>query len=71
MKDIVVKIPEELKFIRQTSEIDWSVLVSKVIKSKLDKIVRLQRIVNKSELSEKDVGEFSDKINASLSQKYL
>ena len=71
MEEICIKIPEELKFVGQTSKIDWSILVSKVIKLKLDKMVRLQKIVNKSELSEKDVEEFSDKINSSLSQKYL
>ena len=71
MEDIIVRIPEELKFVRQVPNIDWSILVSKVIKSKLDKIVRLQRIVNKSKFNEKDVEELSDKVNISLSQRYL
>tara|TARA_B100001971_G_C17765689_1_gene322427 strand:- start:293 stop:511 length:219 start_codon:yes stop_codon:yes gene_type:complete len=71
MDEIVVKIPDELKFVKQTSNIDWSILVGKLIKSKLDEIVELQRGLSKSKLTEKDVQEFSDKINESLSKRYL
>ena len=67
MEDICIKIPEELDFVGQVPNIDWSILVSKLIKSKLDKMTRLQRIVNKSKLSEKDVEE----LQKDVSQKYL
>jgi hypothetical protein len=71
MDEIIIKLPEELKFIKPVPSIGWSILVSKLIKSKLDEMLRLQKIVNKSQLSEKDVEELSDKVNASLSQRYL
>ena len=71
MDEIVVKIPDELMFVKQTSNIDWSILIGKLIKSRLDEIVELQRGLSKSKLTEEDVEEFSDKINESLSKRYL
>lgn len=69
--EVIVKIPEELKFVKQISSIDWSVLVSKLIGFKLEEIMQLQRGLSKSGLTEEDVQEFSDKINSSLSKRYL
>ena len=71
MEDIIVKLPEELRFIRQASNVDWSVLVSKLIRLKLEEIMRLQRGLSKSKLTEEDVEELSDKVNTSLSKRYL
>ena len=71
MSELTIKIPAELEFVEQMPKIDWSILVNQLIKSKLDRVVRLQRIVAKSKLTEKDVEELSDKINESLSQRYL
>jgi len=71
MEDIVIKIPEELNFVKQVPKIDWSILVSRLIKSKIDKITRMKKIVSKSQLTEKDIEDLSERINASLSQKYL
>jgi len=69
--EIKVEIPEELVFIKQTPNIDWSILVSKLIKSKLNEIAELQRGLSKSKFTEEDVEEFTDKINESLSKRYL
>jgi hypothetical protein len=69
--EVVVKIPEELMFVKQISNIDWSVLVSKIIGLKLEEIMQLQKGLSKSGLSEEDVQEFSDKINDSLAKRYL
>jgi hypothetical protein len=71
MEEIRIKIPREVEFVKQVPDIEWSILASKLVKSKLDKIVRLQRIVAKSKFTEKDVEEFSDKINEALSKRYL
>lgn len=71
MEEIRIKIPKELEFIKEVPNIDWSILASKLIKSRLDKITRIERIVSKSELTEKDVEGFTDKINTSLSKRYL
>ncbi|PIN77765.1 hypothetical protein COV15_01375 [Candidatus Woesearchaeota archaeon CG10_big_fil_rev_8_21_14_0_10_34_12] len=71
MGEIRIKIPREVEFVKEVPSIEWSILASKLIKSKLDKIARLQKIVSKSKLTKKDVEEFSDKINESLSRRYL
>ena len=71
MAELKIKIPNEVGFFKQVSDIDWSIFVGKVIKSKLNRIARLQRIVAKSKLTEKDVAEFSDKVNSALSKRYL
>lgn len=71
MEELRIKIPDELGFFKQVSNVDWSILFNKLVKSKLNRIARLQRIVAKSKLTEKDVEELSDKINRSLSKRYL
>ncbi|MBI2106261.1 hypothetical protein HYT56_05515 [Candidatus Woesearchaeota archaeon] len=71
MAELKIKIPEEIGFFKQVSDINWSIVVSKVIKSKLDRIARLQRIVAKSKLAEEDVEELADKVNLALSRRYL
>ena len=71
MAELKIEIPDELEFIKQVPKIDWSILVNKVIKSKLDRIAELQRIVSKSKLTERDAEILSDKINEALSQRYL
>ena len=71
MAEIVVKIPDELSYIRDASDVEWTLLVNKILQEKFDRIARLQRIVSKSKLTEKDVVEFTDKINESLSKNYL
>ena len=70
MAELKIKIPEEIGFFKQVSDIDWSILASKLIKSKLDRISEVQRIVAKSKLTEDDVKEISDEINISLAKRY-
>lgn len=69
--EISVKIPEDLEFLNRLSNIDLSIAASKLLKSKLERVSRFQEIVSKSKLTEKDVEELSDKINKSLSKRYL
>jgi len=71
MEKLNFEIPEDLKFIKRIPGIDWSILINRLVQSKLNRIARLKRIVDKSELTEKDVEKFSNKINTSLSQRYL
>lgn len=68
MTEIRFEIPEELGFIKQVPNIDWSILFNKFIKSKLEEIAELKRGLSKSKLTEENVEEFSDKINEALSK---
>jgi len=71
MTEIRFEIPEELGFIKQIPNIDWSILFNKFIRFRLEEIARLKRGLSKSKLTEEDVEEFSDRINEALSKKYL
>ena len=71
MEEIRIKIPHELEFIKKVPNVDWTILVSKIIRDKLEEIVRLKRGLSKSKLTKKDVEEFTDKINTALSKRYL
>ncbi|PIN91349.1 hypothetical protein COU57_00895 [Candidatus Pacearchaeota archaeon CG10_big_fil_rev_8_21_14_0_10_32_14] len=70
MTKISINLPNELEFIEKIPNIEWTLIIDKLIKEKLDKIAKLQMIINKSNLSEKDVEELSDKINLALSKRY-
>ena len=71
MSELNLEIPEDLEFIKKMPKIDWSLLVSKIIESKLNKISEMKKNLSKSALTEKDVEELSDNINESLSKKYI
>jgi len=70
MTEIKVEIPNELKFIRHVSNVDWSLLFNKIVREELEKTAKLKEIILKSELSEKDVEELTEVINKSISSKY-
>ncbi len=71
MEELIIKISPKLKFIKDVPNIDWSILVNKIISAKLERVFRFQEIISKSKLTEEDVEELSDKINESLSKRYI
>ncbi len=70
MGRIEFEIPKGLEFIEKVPNIDWSILFKKVLKEKLDRILRLKKIINKSKLTEKDVEELSGEFDESLYKRY-
>lgn len=71
MEEISIKIPDDLiKELQSFSNIDKSLLVSRLLKEKLEEISRLKKIVSKSQLTEKKAQEISDEINESLARRY-
>lgn len=78
MTEVSVKIPEELKEFESASPIDWQLVIEKKLKEEFDELVKLRRIVSRSQLTEKDVELLSeevgtalaDAINKSLVKKY-
>ncbi|PIN90145.1 hypothetical protein COU57_04435 [Candidatus Pacearchaeota archaeon CG10_big_fil_rev_8_21_14_0_10_32_14] len=68
--EIKVEIPEDLKFIENVSNLEWNILVSKMLKVNLENISQLKKNLSHSSLTEKDVEEFTNKINISLSKRY-
>lgn len=71
MAEICVKLPDELKEFSDADKSKWQLLLQKKLNTDFDRIARLKRIVSKSKLTKKDVEELSDKINESLSERYL
>ena len=71
MTEVVVKIPEELREeMEEFPEIEWQVVVRKLLKAQLERMLELKAIVAKSELTEKDVGELSVKVDESLARRF-
>ncbi len=70
MTKIEIEIPDELEFVRRVPSINWTVLVSKMLKEKIREIEEIKRIVAKSQLTERDVEEISDEINKNASEHY-
>ena len=70
MDKITFEIPEDLEFIKRMPRVDWNILITKMFEEKLKEISKVKCIISRSKLSEKDVGEFTDKINETLSERY-
>ena len=71
MAKIDIEIPENLEFIRRIPNINWSVLVSKILREKLSEIEEIKRIAAKSKLTDKDAEELSNEINKNAARHYL
>lgn len=71
MPEIIIDLPEDLvKELEQISKLELSLVVSKLLKERLARLARLERIVSKSKLSEEKAREIADGINLSLSKEY-
>ena len=72
MKEITlkIKIPEEINEIAKISESEISLLVNRILKKKLLRIAKIERILSKSKLSEKRAEEIAREISISLSKEY-
>ncbi|MBO3840117.1 MAG: hypothetical protein QXM98_03700 [Thermoproteota archaeon] len=71
MPEVMIDLPEDLvRELEQISKLELSLVVSKLLKERLAKLARLERIVSKSGLSEEKAREIADEINLSLSKEY-
>ncbi len=72
MGNMTLSIPDEVqKEMKQFSEVKWSEVARKAIKERLETLQLAERLSKKSKLSEKDIKEFSKKINASATKRFL
>lgn len=71
MTEVCIRIPEELRQNVQEFGIDFSVLVRRLLMQEMQKLSELRLIVSKSKFTERDVRELSDKIDKSLSQRFM
>lgn len=73
MEEVVLRmqVPEDLASeLREISEVEWSLVINKLMREKLLRLVRLEKIIKRSELSEAKALEISDKLNESLAKRY-
>ncbi len=71
MKEVVVKIPEDIvKEVEGIEKIDISLLVNKLLMERILEVVRVKRILEKSKLTEEKAKEIADEINEALYKRY-
>ncbi len=71
MKEIVVKIPEDVaREVEEIEKIDVSILVNKLLMERVLELARLKKIVEKSKLSEEKAKELADEVNEALYKRY-
>ena len=72
MGNITLSIPESIhQDMRNFSEVRWSEVARKAIVEKLETLHLANRIVKKSKLTQKDVKEFSKKVNSLAAKRFL
>ena len=70
MGNITLSMPNDVhKKMKQHSEIKWSEVARKAIIQKIEQMETIEKITSKSELSEKDAREISEKINSEVAKK--
>jgi hypothetical protein len=71
MAEIVVKIPKELEEdFKKINPLFLELAIQKLIKEKLEEFVKVERILAKSKLTEKEALELGRKVNKSLAKRY-
>jgi len=70
MDKITFEIPDDLEFIKRMPRIDWNILITRMFEEKLKEVSKMKNIASRSKLSERDVDEFTFKINKAMSERY-
>ena len=72
MSNITLAIPEQIhKEMKHFSEVRWSEVARKAIVERLETLHLAEHLAKKSKLTKKDVEEFSSKIKASATKRFL
>ncbi|MBS3148121.1 hypothetical protein J4219_04510 [Candidatus Woesearchaeota archaeon] len=71
MVNMTLAIPEEMnKIMKKHTEIRWSEIARKAMWQYAVQIERMERILSKSKLTEKDAEEIGEKIKKGLHKRY-
>lgn len=72
MGNMTLSIPNNiLDEMKNFSEIKWSEVARKAIINKIEMLKMAEEIASKNKLTQKDIDEFSKKIKASASNRFL
>jgi hypothetical protein len=71
MAEIVVKIPKELEEdFKKIDPLFLELAIQKLIKERLEEFVKVEKILTKSKLTEKEALELGRKVNKGLAKRY-
>jgi CCR4-NOT transcriptional regulation complex NOT5 subunit len=71
MAEIVVKIPKELEEdFKKIDPLFLELAIQRLIKERLEEFVKVERILAKSKLTEKEALELGRKVNKNLAKRY-
>jgi CCR4-NOT transcriptional regulation complex NOT5 subunit len=71
MAEIVVKIPKELEEdFKKIDPLFLELAIQRLIKERLEEFVKVEKILTKSKLTEKEALELGRKVNKSLAKRY-
>ena len=72
MSEFIVSVPKELvEEMQKVPDVDWKLVMKSAVKREVKEMLRLHEIVSRSRLTKKDVEELSEKIDSSLSKRFL
>ncbi len=72
MTNMTLSMPDQIsKEMKLFSEVKWSEVARKAIIQKLETLKLAEKLASKSELTQKDVEEFSKKIKSSAAKRFL
>ncbi|RMF90566.1 MAG: hypothetical protein D6733_03385 [Methanobacteriota archaeon] len=72
MANITLSVPDDLhQKMKRHSEIKWSEVARRAIEKKIRDLELLEELTSKSQLTEKDVAEISERINKGLADKLI
>jgi hypothetical protein len=71
MGEFVVKVPEELRVdMDEFPDVEWSVVVRKLLKAQVLRMRELKAIVAKSAFTEQDVVELSAEVDEAVARRF-
>jgi len=70
MAELRIDIPEDLKRKMERFRIDWSQAIRKMIEREIQNIEKLEEIVSRSQMTEKDVFKLSERVSKSVAEKF-
>ncbi len=71
MPNITLSLPSDLhKFVKKHNEINWSEIARRAISTQAKKIQLMEKLVENSDFTEKDIEELDKKIKAGLLKRF-
>ncbi len=70
MAELRIEIPEDLKKKMEKFRIDWPQAIIRMIEREIQNLTKLEEIVSKSQMTEKDAFELGEKVSRSIAEKF-